>query len=191
MIIIGILVGIVVIVFGVSFIRFVMDDFGEYNCLKSYRNYIRETLEFPGEVLMSLLKRTKVKTSDGVLYNPEERPEDFFKSKEAVIFFNIEKISPYYHKNMGLAIRELPQGLVKGIVKPNRDDDEHSTVRVEFDGEKELQIYCDSPLLMHKWELPHIQKSTLLRRIYLIGACETIGGLNEAIKRAPFVALST
>lgn len=183
MIIGGILLGLAIITFGISFVRFAMEDFGEYNCLKSYTNYLRETLEFPYEILMSKLKKMRVKTPDGVLYCPENRPESFFKEGDEIVFFNIHKRTPYYGKDMGVVTREIPEGPVMGVVKPSQEDKD-STVRVEFAEGKELQIYCDSPLLMHKWELTLIRKNPLLRRlVYCVDLCETINGLNKAIKR--------
>ena len=185
MIIGGILVGLVMVVFGTSFVRFVIDDFGEHNCLKSYASYLRETLEFPCEILMNKLKKTRIKTPDGVLYCPENRPESFFKEGDEVVFFNIHKRTPYYGEDMGVVTRELPEGPVTGVVRFSHGDDESSTVRVEFVGEKELQIYCDNPLLMHEWELVLIRRNPLLRRlVYCVDLCETINGLNKAIKRA-------
>ena len=182
MVIIGILLGLVLIVFGVSFIRFVMDDFGEYNCLKSYWNYLRETLEFPCEILMNKLKKAKIQTSNGILYYPENRPENFFKEGDEVVFFNIRKRTPYYGEDMGVVTKVLQEGPVMGIIKSSHENDEYSTVRVEFAGEKELVVYYDSHLLMHNWELVLIRKNPILRRVYCADLCETINGLNDAIK---------
>ena len=179
MIIVAVLV---LAVLGVSFVRFAMDDFGEYNCLKSYWLYLWDTLAFPCEVLMDKLKMAGIQTSKGILYCPIDRPEDFFKEGDEVIFFNIRKRTPHYGEDMGVVTKVLQEGPVMGIIKSSHENDEGSTVRVVFAGKKELDIYYDSPLLMHRWELALIRKNPILRQFYCAGVCETKKGLNSAIK---------
>lgn len=112
--------------------------------------------------LRSFISEKVVKTPEGTIFMPGNRPNRYFSNGSDVICLNINIYSEDGEETIPLP--EEKEGILHGTVtcESSRDD---KIVCIKI-GQHEYQFMLDCPLIMHSWEYDRLLKDRKTRKLW-------------------------
>ena len=163
---------VIVVIFIALVVRYLTDDYGDYNALKpDFVWYTKALVQTYWDMVVRAIAQIPLPMTDGVFRFPDARPLDYFKVGEDVVFIN--------YICGGVISKSLP-AVAKGVV--TAIDAADGIVTFTASSGEEIQLYGRSRLLMHAWEHDHLKRRPILRYLYCYDAKGTsIEGIGNVI----------